>query len=99
MVWKSADEVLIAVEVDSEALADQVETAWRDERVPVLDYAVHAVTILGHSKHLHLLYGSSSTVLLSELDGVIFLWHLKTKRWIAENESAGNEAAEVHHHR
>lgn len=92
----SANEVLVAIEIDSETISDHLETLIGIHDVG-LWHLLDLTTILEHSKLLELLHSCGGTELLSHEERVIFLRELETKSWVSYNDSGRDQSNEEHH--
>lgn len=91
----SANEVLVVIEVNSETIADHLETFLRQQHIR-LWHSLHIAAVLHHCKLLELLHCTCGTVLLSVLDWVILLRHFETKGWVAEHDANTNKGTHDH---
>jgi hypothetical protein len=55
---------------------------------------LHLTTVLDEGESLHLFDGGGCTVLLSPVEWIIFLWHLKTEDGITNQYTDGNNSTE-----
>ena len=92
---RSADQVGVAIEVNSNTIADHLETF-----VGVHDVGLwvlwNVVSVLKHGELLELLNGCSGTILLSHENWVILLWHLQTKSWVSDDNCNRDEGSHKH---
>ena len=73
----SADEIVVVVEVESEASASVIETLRSKDDVGA-GGLLGLATVLNEGEGLELFDGSRCCVLLSPVEGVILLGHLET---------------------
>ena len=87
LIHNSAYKVIVVWKIDSETITDHWESFLVDHNICSTNIFSHCVTIFDHCQLLELLDCSSSTILLSILNGVILLRHFKTKGWISDHDS------------
>ena len=73
----SADEIVVVVEVESEARASMIETLRSKDDVGA-GGLLCLVTVLDEGEGLELFDGGGCSILLSPVEGVILLRHLET---------------------
>ena len=91
----STNEVLVVIKINSETITDHLETVLRHHYVRLWQ-SWHVTSILHHGKLLELLHSTSGTILLSILNRVVLLWHLKTEGWVTEDDANANHSTENH---
>ena len=82
----SANEIVVVVEVESKTVARVIETLRSKHDISTWR-CFCLTTILDKSESLELLDSSGCCVLLSPVEGVIFLGHLETENGISEEDT------------
>lgn len=80
----SADEVVVVIEIESETRS-VIETLFSEHNVGVWEL-IHSCSIFDESQVLELLDCRGSSILLSVVERIIFLGHLKTEDGIADED-------------
>ena len=87
----SADQIGVVVEFVSETTIDLEESLLVNHTTGISWTLWQIVSHFHVSESLHLMNSGNRCVLLTVVKWVIFLWHLKSKHWVANADGENNE--------